>query len=78
MNDDERIAYLENVLREMMQCYERRVRSACTTPEELAKEPWRCSEYVRAERVLAGEYPFPDDEPLNEYVRDNAQFGVGR
>lgn len=40
------------VVKELMLAYERRIRSACTTPEELANEPWRCMEYVAAEALL--------------------------
>ena len=39
-------------LRALMLAYERRIRSDCTTSEELAKEPWRCAEYVAAEDAL--------------------------
>lgn len=42
---------LRSALREMMLAYERRIRSLCT-PEEIAKEPWRCAEYIEAERLL--------------------------
>jgi len=40
------------IIRELMLAYERRIRSLCSTPEELAKEPWRCAEYIGAERLL--------------------------
>jgi hypothetical protein len=40
------------VIQELMAAYERRIRSLCTTPEELAKEPWRCMEYIGAETLL--------------------------
>lgn len=43
---------LETALRNMMAAYERRIRSECTT-EQLAKEPWRCAEYVAAEQAIA-------------------------
>lgn len=36
----------------LMAAYERRVRSACNNAEELSKEPWRCAEYIEAERAL--------------------------
>lgn len=52
-NMHQRQAYdLEKALRAMMAAYERRVRSDCKTPEDLAKQPWRCSEYVAAEDLL--------------------------
>ena len=40
------------VLMEMMQAYERRVRSDCTTPEQIAAKPWECMEYLRAAEYL--------------------------
>jgi hypothetical protein len=39
-------------LMEMMQAYERRIRSACTTPEQLAAKPWECAEYIKAARYM--------------------------
>jgi hypothetical protein len=39
-------------LMEMMQAYERRIRSDCTTPEQLAAKPWECAEYVSASRFM--------------------------
>ena len=50
----ERGAY---VLMEMMQAYERRVRSDCRTPEELAKRPWECREYLAADEFLRATWP---------------------
>jgi hypothetical protein len=47
-----------DALLELMAAYERKVRSACATPEEIAKEPWRCSEYIKAENALRGK-PVP-------------------
>ena len=46
---DEVIA-LRAALRNMADAYARRVRSLCT-PEEIEKEPWRCAEYIEAERL---------------------------
>lgn len=39
-------------IRELLMAYQRRIRSDCTTPEQLAAEPWRCSEYIIAEAIL--------------------------
>jgi hypothetical protein len=41
------------VIKELMLAYERRIRSLCSTPEELANEPWRCMEYIAAETLLS-------------------------
>jgi len=38
-------------LRAMMDAYERRIRTECT-PEQLAKKPWECAEYIEARRTL--------------------------
>lgn len=40
------------VLMELMQAYERRVRSDCRTQEEIDKRPWECSEYRAAADLL--------------------------
>lgn len=40
------------VIMELMQAYERRIRSDCATPEQLASKPWECAEYIKAERFL--------------------------
>jgi hypothetical protein len=45
----ERTAYC---LMRMMQAYERRVRSDCTTQEQIDKRPWECAEYVEAAALL--------------------------
>lgn len=42
---------LRAALRSLADAYERRIRSLCT-PDDIAKEPWRCAEYVEAERLL--------------------------
>lgn len=42
-----------DALRNLMGAYERRIRSLCSSTEEIAKEPWRCAEYIEAERALA-------------------------
>jgi hypothetical protein len=39
------------VVTDLMAAYERRIRTDCT-PEQLAKEPWRCMEYIGAENLL--------------------------
>lgn len=39
-------------LRNLLEAYERRIRSLCTTPEELAAKPWECAEYLEARRAL--------------------------
>lgn len=41
-----------DALRSLLDAYERRVRSSCTTDADLASEPWRCAEYVQAEQAL--------------------------
>ena len=40
------------VLAEMMQAYERRIRSDCTSQEQIDKRPWECAEYVAAADYL--------------------------
>lgn len=44
---------LETALRDLMSAYERRIRSDCKTPEDLAKQPWRCAEFIAAEQAIA-------------------------
>lgn len=44
-------------LMEMMQAYERRVRSDCKTPEEIEKRPWECSEYIKAANYMRAVHP---------------------
>ena len=58
----ERGAY---VLMEMMQAYERRVRSDCRTPEELAKRPWECREYLAADEFLRATWPAASPPPAS-------------
>ena len=41
---------------QMMQAYERRIRSQCS-PEELEKRPWECMEYVAAADYLKAIWP---------------------
>lgn len=48
----------------MMQAYERRVRSDCTTPEQISARPWECAEYVEASRYLRKVWPI--DAALKE------------
>lgn len=40
------------VLMEMMKAYERRIRSDCTTQEQIDKKPWECAEYLAAADYL--------------------------
>lgn len=52
---DKTVAWVNKVrpvIQDLMAAYERRIRSLCSSPEELAKEPWRCMEYVAAETLL--------------------------
>lgn len=46
---------LSEALRQMMLAYERRIRSDCSTPEQLAAKPWECGEFIYAQRALTGE-----------------------
>jgi hypothetical protein len=39
-------------LQAMMDAYERRVRTDCRSPAELAGQPWRCREYIAGEEAL--------------------------
>lgn len=39
-------------LQAMMDAYERRVRSDCRSPADLAAKPWECREYLAAEEAL--------------------------
>lgn len=50
----ERGAY---VLAQMMQAYERRIRSECTSQEQIDKRPWECAEYVAAASYLLTMFP---------------------
>ena len=45
---------LSEALRRALLCYERRIRSDCSTPEQLAAKPWECDDYIFGVRVLAG------------------------
>lgn len=45
---------LRDSLVEMMGLYERRIRSACLSQQQLDEKPWRVGEFVRAEIALAG------------------------
>lgn len=59
------------VLMEMMQAYERRIRSDCNSPEQLAAKPWECSEYIRAERFLKAIWKDGEAQPfaaLDEFL----------
>ena len=44
------IIELRAALRAMADAYQRKVRTGLT-PEQIAKEPWRCAEYIEAERL---------------------------
>lgn len=59
-------------LRDLMAAYERRVRSDCKTPEDLAKEPWRCAEYIAAEKALGMKLLF-SDEWLRNRIHDEPE-----
>lgn len=39
-------------LQAMMDAYERRVRTDCRSPADLAAKPWECREYLAAEEAL--------------------------
>ncbi|MCE5292956.1 MAG: hypothetical protein LLG14_27485 [Nocardiaceae bacterium] len=45
------------VLKNLLDAYERRVRSSCTSESELVAEPWKCAEWIAAKSVL-------DDKPV--------------
>lgn len=47
------------VIMELMQAYERRVRSDCT-PVEIDKRPWECAEYLKASEYLRKVWPPPE------------------
>lgn len=47
-------------LAEMMQAYERRIRSDCKSPDELEKRPWECAEYIAASSYLRTMFPIRD------------------
>jgi len=49
------------VIMELMQAYERRVRSDCT-PVEIDKRPWECAEYLKAAEYLRNVWP-PHEPP---------------
>lgn len=49
------------VIMELMQAYERRVRSDCT-PEQIEKRPWECAEYLKAAEYLRNVWP-PHEPP---------------
>lgn len=46
-------------LAQMMNAYERRIRSDCT-PEQIEKRPWECAEYVEARAYLCTMFPATD------------------
>ena len=48
-DDKDRLAHC---LMLMMQAYERRIRSDCTTQEQLDKRPWECAEYVESAKWM--------------------------
>lgn len=45
------------VIMELMQAYERRVRTDCTTQEQIEKRPWECAEYIKAAEYLRAVWP---------------------
>ena len=66
---------VETALRGLMAAYERRIRSNCTTPDEIAKEPWRCAEYVAAEQAAAL-HTRPPAPAAGEIIEDAARAFV--
>ena len=44
------VVELRRALRNMADAYQRLIRTNCT-PEMIAQEPWRCMEYIEAERL---------------------------
>lgn len=50
-----------HTLMALMQAYERRVRSDCTTPEQIAAKPWECAEYRAAADFLRNTWPRATD-----------------
>ena len=58
-----KIVALRSALRAMADAYERKVKTGLT-PEAIAKEPWRCAEYIEAERLCKLELLF-----TNEWLR---------
>ena len=46
----EEVIELRAALRAIADAYVRKVKTGLT-PEEIAKEPWRCAEYIEAERL---------------------------
>lgn len=46
-----------HIIMELMQAYERRVRSDCTTQEQIDKRPWECAEYIKAAEYLRKVWP---------------------
>ena len=79
MSETEKISKLKNALRGMMIAYERRIRSECKSAEDLAKEPWRCAEYVAAEQALKLKLLMPEgwlrDRILADPDSDDPQAG---
>ena len=72
MNDKQtllkgKIVNLRAALRAMADAYERKVRTGLTA-EEIAKEPWRCAEYIEAERLCKMQLRF-----TNEWLRDKIE-----
>lgn len=60
------------VIMELMQAYERRVRSDCT-PVEIDKRPWECAEYLKASEYLRKVWPPPEPQgwqPIETAPRD--------
>ena len=44
-------------LAQLMQAYERRIRTDCKSQEEIDKRPWECAEYVDAAQFLRQQHP---------------------
>lgn len=55
---------LRAALRNMADAYARKVKTGLTA-EEIAKEPWRCAEYIEAERLCKTPLLF-----TNEWLRE--------
>lgn len=51
MTNRQKVDLLRLRLQNMMDCYERRIRTDCTEAQ-LKLEPWKCSEYRAAERAM--------------------------
>ena len=64
------------VIMELMQAYERRVRSDCTTQEQIDKRPWECAEYIKAADYLRAVWH--PHEPLRPAAGPTTGTATGR